>query len=294
MLITNIYNEDIHKDELWIYKRIKENKKEKIVEHFSLINEENILSLKELNNGYLLIVQNNNFKINRISKSENSIKEIQNKKLENDEHFKDIIELINGYLISISYSEIDNSKNKIIIWNKNLMSGNYEIYKIISIKDKPMSLLEINKNHFVIFSEEQNLFAYYSKSGEEYQKINIKSKFPFIKMIKVIEDGILFLYEKYLILFCLSSLQIKKSLIEDFITNICYIDNSNNYFLASFSNQDNNGIFLLNIDLTKYIIFKTKIIINNAHSMRINYISQLNNANIITGDDETIKIWVTR
>ena len=95
-------------------------------------------------------------------------------------------------------------------------------------------------------------------------------------------------------MFCLSNLRIKPSSIEDFITDICYIDNSNNYFLASFSNQNDNGIFLLNIDLTKYIIFKTKIIINNAHSMRINYISQLNNANIITGDDETIKILVTR
>ena len=293
LLIVNIYNQDIQKNQICIYKKIKEKQKEKIVLHFSVVEEE-ILCIKELKDGYLLIVKDNHFKINKISKSENSIKEIQNIKLENDEYFKDIIELINGNLISISYSKIDNSKNKIIIWNKNLMSGNYEIYKTINIKQKPISLLEINKNYFVVFCSENILYSYYSKSGEEYQKINIKSNSNFKKMIKVIEDGILFLYEKNLLLFCLSNLQIRNFELEN-ITEIYNISNSNNY-LATFSEQNYITIILLVIDLNKFEIYKNNdIIIKNAHSMIINCIFQLKNGNILTGsDDKKIKIWDTK
>ena len=301
LLIVNIYNKNINKDEILIYKKIKENtenkeNKEKKYNYFIINEDKNILSLKELKDGYLLIVQNNQFKIIDITISNSVSKnEIQKMELEENEHFIDIIELINGYLISISFSNSDIKKenNKIIFWNKNFMSGNYERDKTINIKEKPRAILEINKNHFVVLSEGNNLYIYDSKIIVENKKINIINDKPginsFRKMIKVIEDGIFFIYEKNLILFSITSLQMKVFGIEyyHYIDHICNISNINNYFLATSSEENNNGIFLITIELSKYRVFtEKKALINNTHSLTINYINQLKDGIIITGVNE--------
>ena len=293
LLIFNVYNRNINKNEICIYKKIMdENKKEKIVPHFSVNEEKSILHLKELKDGNLLIVNDNQFKISEITNSQIVIKDIQKQVLPKNEYFKDIIESINGYLISISYSPNDIKKNQVNLWKKDLLSGDYIIINTIKINEKPLGLLEINKHYLGVLSELNILYIYFLQTTEIicYKKIKMPDNSPFKTMIKVIEDGILFLFEKKLILFRLSSLQIEPSLNNNFI-DVCYINNSNNYFLTVFSNNDANGLFLINIDLVKCKIFKIKNA-NINHPLKINCILHLNNGNIITGsNDKTAKIW---
>ena len=210
-----------------------------------------------------------------------------------DEKFIDIIELINGYLISISYSEKDKTKNKIIFWKINLMKGNYEIYKRKIKKERPISILEINKEKFVVLLKNKILYCYDSKSGEEKNLVILNTLNLFKKMVKVKEDCILLIYEKYLYLFSTSNLQIKYYINEYNITDIWYISNSNNFFFASFTKDGSYGFFLLNIDILKFKIYVFRKLINKeAHSNKINCICQLNNGDIVTGsDDRKIKIW---
>ena len=297
-LIVSIHNINNNKDELYLFKQIKtENNLKKYVPQFSREEDFKILSLKELKSGYLLIVTEKQFKICEASKTSNTLNTIKEMKLEDqDERFKEIIELINSYLISISYSINVPKKNKVIFWKINLMKGNYEIYKKLEKEEKPIDILEINKEKFVILFENKNLCCYNSKSGEENILLTISNLNLFKKMVKVKEDGILLVYEKLLFLFSLSSLQIKYFTIDYKITDIMYISNSNNYYLASFTKENNHGFFLLNIDILKFrvFIFK-KMIKNEAHSLKINCIYQLNNGDIITGsDDRKIKIWDTK
>ena len=176
-----------------------------------------------------------------------------------------------------------------------LMTGDYEQYIKNEINEKPLDLLEINKNYFGVLTETNILYIYDSQTAEIYSKIKIQKiqDNNFKTMTKVIEDGILFLFDKNLILFRLSSLQLS-CIVNDNFTDACYINNSNNDFLTVFSNSNINGLFLINIDLVKCKINIIKRInnTNNAHSMRINCILHLNNGKIITGsEDKTIKIW---
>ena len=294
-LIVNTHNINNNKNELYFFKQIKDNNNlKKYTPQFSREEDFKILNLKALKNGNLLILNEKQFKISEVSKTSNNLNTIKIMKLEDpDEKFIDIIELINGYLISISYSENDKNKNKIIFWKINLMRGNYEIYKRIIKKERPISILEINKTKFVVLCDNKILYCYDSKYGEEKNLCIINSLKLFKKMVKVKEDCILFIYENLLYLFSISSLQIKYFIIEYIITDIWYISNSNNYFLASFTKDDSHGFFLLNIDVLKFKIYLLKKLFNNqAHPLKINCIYQLNNGDIITGsDDRKIKIW---
>ena len=287
LLIVNIYNENINKNEILIYKKIKENFEKKFI-----INEDRkILNLKELKDGYLLIIKDNQFKIHEIKMSVK--KDIQKRELDKNEYFKEIIELFNGNLISISYSDIDKDKNKIIFWKKDLMNGNYEIYKTIKAKDKPISILEINTNYYAVFYEDNNLYVYESKNDQLYRKVNIKVGTHFKKMIKIIEDGIVFLYEKYLILFSLSSFETKTFKAENNITDIYNISYPN-HFLATYSEQNNNGLISYMINFKTLGISKNNVLMikKDLHSMIITCIIQSKNGEIITGsDDKKIKIW---
>ena len=298
LLIIDIHNIINNKDELYLFKQINTNNNlKKYVPELSRKEDFKILSLKELKSGYLLIVYEKQFKICETSKASNALNTIKEMKLEvEDERFIDIIELINGFLISISYSINEPKKNKIIFWKINLMRGNYEIFKKVQKDERPLSILEMNKEKFVILFDNKILNCYYSKNGEEKILLTLDSIKSFKKMIKVKEDGILLIYEKYLILLSISSLQVKPFKIEYNITDICYISKSNNYFLASFTKENNHGFFLFNIDILKFRIYVFKKMINNeAHSLKINFIYQLNNRNIITGsDDRKIKIWDTK
>ena len=297
-LIVSMHNINSDKDELYLFKPKKSNNNlKKYAPQFSREEDFKILSLKELISGYLLIINENQFKICETSKTSNFLNTINETKLENqDERFIDIIELINGYLISISYSKRFPKKNKIIFWKINLMRGNYVVYKKIEKEEKPVDILEINKEKFVILYENKILYCYDSKTGEEKKLLQINTLNLYKKMVKVKEDGILLIYEKYLFLFSIKSLQEKYYTIEYTITDIWYISNSNNYFLASFTKENNHGFFLLNIDILKFRIYVFKKMINNeVHTLKINCIYQLNNGDIITGsDDRKIKIWDTK
>ena len=299
ILIVNINNNNNNKDELYLFKEIEDNNKsKKFIPQFSREEDFKILNLNLLKCGYLLIVYEKQFKIYEISSTANSLKTIQNIKIQDkNDKFKNIIELINGYLVSISYSTKDINQNNIIFWKKNIMVGHYEIYRKISKKERPIEILEINKEIFVVLFEKNILKCYNSINFEENKNnlLIIDSPFSFKKMIKIYENDVVFIYENNFILFSLSSLQVKTISIQFNITDIFYISNSNNYFLASFSEGNNHGFLLLKIDFLKYKIYTYRnSIYNKAHSLKINSIYQLSNGDIITGsDDKTIKFWET-
>ena len=297
LLIVNIFNSINHREELCIFKPKRENNNLKLEFQLSLYEDSRIIDLKELKNGNLLIIKRKEFKIVEVAKNQDILRNIQIKKLEDDYGvFNDIIELINGCLISIS-SFINNINRKGIInfWNKNLRNGNYEIFKTINTEGEiPFSILEINKEKFVVLFNNNLLYIFDSKTGQKTKVLEDICNTSFKKMTKVFEDGLLLIYERYIFLFCISSLQVKVVNLYKNINEICYINNSNNYYLASFSELNRYGLFLLNVDLIKYKIFQlTNIIISNAHNLQINCISHINNRYFITGsDDRTLKVWV--
>ena len=290
LLVVNICQENKNIEELRIFNQIKKNFNLELEFEFSINLDNKILSLKELKNGNLLIVNEKQFQIMDITKIK-SLKTIQEENI--DDNFIDIIELINGNLASISTSINNRQNNNIILWKKNLISGMYKIDKniIISTNQKPISILEINKVQFVVFFEDNNIYIYDSKTAEGAYLSRINCQFPFNKMIKVEKDGILFIYEKELVIFSISSLQIKSIRIDFNIMDICHIYNFNNYFLASISKENKHGLMILDINLLKYKIYKIKEIYN-IHPLKINCVYQLDKGNIITcSDDRTLKIW---
>ena len=284
IFIAEIYNENTNKEELCFF---KEYKKEKLEFLFSINEENKILNIKELKDGNLLIINKKQFKILDISNTRNSSLTIQESK--NDYNFIDIIELINGYLVGISYF-LNNNNNYIIFFKKNLINGFYEKEKKKEIH-KPISIMEINKEKFVVLFKNNDLIIYDSKKAEETELITINSLFNLKKMIKIEKDGILFYNENYLALFSILSLKIIYFKRDFIIIDICNFYNSNKYFLGSFYEGNDHGFILLEINLLKYEIY-TKIKFNNRHSMKINCIFQLSNGDIVSGsDDKTIKIW---
>ena len=115
LLIVNITNPNNNNEELYIYKKKPDFNFNEI--HSSIIEHDKILSLSELKNGNLLIIQNKAFKIYEINKKQKVIKLIQEKEIkEQNYYFKDILELFNGYLVSLSVNF--DKKNKIIFWKK--------------------------------------------------------------------------------------------------------------------------------------------------------------------------------
>ena len=165
LLIVNTFNKN-NQEELFIFK------KKSFLNQFQLIisiNEDGkIIGLKELKDGKLLIIKENQFKINEISKEQSIIKTLQAKKLENkNEIFKEIKEFINGNLISLSIFENKSEQNKIIFWKKDLISGNFEIFKTIQTTEIPISILEINKYIFVVYFINNNLYKFNSQTGKK-------------------------------------------------------------------------------------------------------------------------------
>ena len=297
LIIINTFNK-YSQEEISFYKKDKDNsKKFKFI--FSTIEYEKILDLIELKNDKLLIVKDNEFKIIEVFVDQCMIKIIQTKKLEiKNEFFKEIIESINGCLISISYFKNEFYENRIIVWKKDLISGNYETYKDISLFEKPLSILEIDKNKFIVHFEDNTLYKFDSQTYNKNKVLKIKTKNNnFKNMIKVEENGILFIYENTLILFNLKNLINNIISIKYTINSICNIDNDKKYFLTSFSKNDNYGLLLFYINLNENKIYRiNKVLINNAHSGLINSVYKLNNDNIvITGSsDKYIKIWETK
>ena len=217
LLVLNI-NEN-KKRELLVYKNDKKEKNKFKPHIFSVIEDGEIKSLSELKNGHLLMVQNICFKIIGITKTKTEINIIQKEKLF---YINQIIELINGNLVSNSSN--NNNIYSVNLWEKNQVSDSYENTKVNILEDSPhmaISLLEINKDSFVILNKEgsdmeQNTYLYLDiykfnqkkNSKENSKKENIKTKFSiihclrfkveskFIKMIKYDEENIICLFEK--------------------------------------------------------------------------------------------------
>ena len=110
-------------------------------------------------------------------------------------------------------------------------------------------------------------------------------------MVKVTEDDILLIYQEHIIF-----LSLKNKICKHLITiydDLCYIPNSNNSLLASYSDRINRiyrlDIISWNINLKA---LNSKIFSDNIHEDIINYIFRLSNGDIITSSyDKNIKIW---
>ena len=301
LLIVNAINK-YSQEEISIFKK-EDNSNQNNSEHiqfkfcFNTIEYGKISDLIELKNGNLLIVKNQEFKIMEILMNQSLIKKIQAKKVElENEYFKEIKELLNGYLISISYFDDEFLDNRVICWRKNLINGNYENNIIIRTYEKPLSILEINKYIFMVYFSGYTLSQFNSQTFKRHEILSIQTKKEFQLMVKVGEDGILFIYEKALILFNLKNLIYNVVAIKYNINCICKIDNSNNYFLSSITKNGIYGLIIFYINLEENRIYRIKkIFIENAHSSKINSIYKLyNDNNIITGsDDNNIKVWET-
>ena len=141
-----------------------------------------ILDLIELKDGNLLIIKDKQFKIIELCIPQLLIKNVQTKILENkNEYFIEIKEWSNGFLISSSYCIYGNNQNKIIIWKKDLINGNYEINKIFQSDQKALSILEINNHKFVAYFENNILFSYDSESKKRNKILILKTKKFLIK-----------------------------------------------------------------------------------------------------------------
>ena len=289
-LIINIIDKNNRENISFFKKSITENEYNLKI---STDEDGNILDVIELKDGNLLIVKDKQFKIIELCIPELLIKNVQTKILEN-EYFKEIKEMSNGYLISSSFNNNEINQNKIVIWKKDLINGNYEIFKIYQGFQKALSILEINNYKFVSYFEDNTLFSYNLKLKKTSNiLLTIKIKKIFKKMIQVGKNGILLIFNQSLILFNLENSQYSLLKIYYDINSICSIDNSKKYFLASYSKDQDFGLFLLDINLHENKIYKIKkIFIKNAHSKVINCIYRLSDEIFITGSsDNTYKIW---
>ena len=308
LLILNISENDI--ENLYVYKILKENKNE-VFEDYSIhtIEDGKILDLLELKNGNLLLTQKKYFKIIELTKDKNEINIIQNEKFIN-ENINQIIELINGNLISIGY--IPNMNNTINFWKKNLITEQYneDVGKQIKIDNyTPISIMEINKNIFLVLFIEENhedkknqlniIKTYDTITNKELEwKLRIKVSSNFKKMIKVNEKNIICLYSTGIILINLYHKQSSKfyGINENIIfDNICSAPNSNRFFLVSFYEKKKKknlyGIKKISCNLFFHELYfneEYEIIYEN----KITSLIKLSNENIITAsEDKNIKIW---
>ena len=288
LLIINIRNQKNNNEEFYIYKKALQYKFNEIFNSF--IEKEEILNLLELKNGNLLIVQRNQFKIIEISQKEKLINIIQIHNIsEQDYTFKEIILLKNGNLVSLLINQ--NNQNKIIIWKKNLMKGKYEEKKE-KIRENAFSIIEFNKYSFLVYCSNNDIYIYDSNTYEENKKGRLTDiDIEFKAMKKCGEDGILFIFKELLIILNLSTFGIKTQITSQ-IYDICKVKNSNNYFLATFYEKNNNfyGIYLIKCNSIQNEIICKKYHIN-LHTNVINCIYQLDNRDTITGSsDNCIKI----
>ena len=289
LLIIDIINPNNNNEELYIHKK---NLDYNFDEIHCLINEdEEILSLSELKNGQLLVLQKNKFKIYEITNKYKVPKLIQEKKLEDKNYyFKEKIELINGNLISLTFSSNPQEVNKIFFWNKDLMTGKYERKKVLH-HEKAIAIIEKDKYSFIIVCDNNKLYNYYLYQNERKKFIgsfneNVSIN-DFQKIVKIEEDGLLFIYKEFIIMLNLTTLQSYK--LFGLIDAIYNIKNSD-YCLASFNNNF-NGIYLISYNLQKNLI-KCDEFQGQIYNNLINCIYQLNNGDIITGSlDKNITLF---
>jgi len=318
LLVLNI--KENKKQELHAYKIDKKQKGNFEPHIFSVVEDGEIISLSELKNGHLLMVQKKCFKIIGITKTKTEINIIQKEKLL---FLNQIIELINGNLISNS-SNINNSYS-VSFWEKNQVSDLYENTKVNILGESPhmaISLLEINKDTFVILNKEgsvidQNTHLFldiYRFNQKENAKekliishcLRFKIESKFIKMIKYDEENIICLYEKGANAINLISEQnsdlydlrlknenndknIEPNSIATTLYDICKVPNSKNYFLVSFkeiSKKDITcGVKMIQFDLFSHEIRAINYICSSK-DISIRCLLPLSNDIILMGTDK--------
>jgi hypothetical protein len=262
---------------------------------YSLIENEEILSISELRNGNLLILEKKQFKIYEIDE-DGLLNQytMQTVKADDSTNFIHMIELTNGYLISISKKINTNERdqnqeetyNNIILWKKNLMSGEYEKARSIKI-DKAIDLLEIDKNTVLVYCSDHQIYLYDSNNYERKLLRTIRAdNINFKKMYKITNNVIIAIYNEFVLILDLT--RISCILLSKFYDDVCYVPNSNNSFIATHSQ-------LSGFDIINYDILEQKIncinIQNNILRDTINSIFSLSNGDIITCSSDTIKIW---
>ena len=229
-LIANIINKANNNEEISIFRKVEKENSKKYEYFISKQEEGEIISLVGLKNDNLLMVKTNQFKILKIDEYQNTIKDIQKFDLSEDVNFKQIIELIIGYLVSITYSNTNN--NEIVLWKKNLINENYEKMRTVIKKRKPLGILEIDKHYFLVNYEGNKIRIYESKTVKRIFKKTIKNQLDIKKIIKIDEYNFLMINTEYTILFNLKYFQIKILDTQNYINDILYISNSNNYFYS--------------------------------------------------------------
>ena len=283
-LIVNIsYNK---KEELYIYKK-SENKIYDQIHFISAIEGGKIISLTELKNGNLLIVQKKYFKIIRISTIEKEINIIQNQNIE-AEDFIQIIELINGYLASISFNT--NGGNNIILWEKNLLNDLYENKVEDHPIKKPIFIMEINKDSFLVYFIDGFISIYSSKKNKELYKLNKININGIKNIIPINEEIILLIYSNGVMIYNLSLKKNSKFFTFNYnLNDVCSL--SNNIFLANFTQERNFGLIPLIYDsFLQKIVLGDKLI--DIHINEISKIILLSSGELVTASkDKFMKIW---
>ena len=248
------------------------------------------LDIFEMKNGNILMLQKKNFQIFK-SNEIGFFQKIEIQKFEGLMDISQIIELTNGYLISINDSFLE---NEIIFWKKNLIKGEYEIYKRKTLNEAKY-IIEYDRNSFLVYCVGNKLYLFDSNTGKGKYLGTIKTESAsnFKKMMKIGEKGVLFFYSEYLIMLNMETL-IYVPLIKSF-HEIYYSPNSKTSFIGSFSEKINkqkmNGIYKINCDLIKNEINYEKSS-DNIHSDVINKILSLSNGDLITCSlDNSIKSW---
>ena len=291
----SILKEGNRTEELHVYTKSEKNNYDQIFS-ITAIEGGKINSLSELRNGNLLAVQKKFFKVIEIAKQKKEINIIQNRNLE-VENIMQIIELINGCLASIS--QIPNEGSNIILWEKNLISNEYEIEEKKNPKTIAVHIMELNNDSFLVFFIDGLLSIYNSKTSEEKKKLsriknvenNINKTTEIKKMIKINDENILFIYQKCALIYNILLKETTKVYPFNFdIYDISRTPNYNIYFSNYFDNGKYGLIHLLYNSFIQKIDLNAPIL--EIHTNVITCIKLLNDGNLVTGSlDKSMKSW---
>ena len=282
------FSKNYDEEEIKMIKKTKDYNCEEEMKYLTT-EREKILSMSELRNGNLLILQKTQFKILEIDDDGHS-NIIQTKKADEPTNFIQMIELTNGYLISLSQI-LSYEMKDMILWKKNLINGEYEKSKSIN-KKEAIYLLEMDKNSFLVYFDNDQINSYNSFTFKETKFGAVTIDFPlyFKKMVKVADNDILFVYQD--LFASLNVISKSYKTISNIYDDIYYAPNSKNSFLGTYTKKSDkiNGI-----EFISYNSLNRKMINlysqNNLHDKKINFVLGLSNDNIITCSENEIKIW---
>ena len=211
------------------------------------------------------------------------------------------IELSNKYLVS------GDTKNA-IVWKKGLSKENYSFYYSISgVNNNIYSVLELNKESFVIYRSGGVLFFYNSSSFAELGKLSLNLETPlnnktFRENLCLINkevfaaDGVTCIY-----LISISSMEIIKEITFDGYENLnafCSLNDDKGLLAACSKRRSKNKNELRN-DLLQYQLNENNnnyelitIIQNETETRKVLSVVYLKKCAIVSGsDDGTVKVW---